>query len=56
MSLGLILIIILIIFLLGGFQRALRRLWIRLRSWRRWSHRHDSDYRSRSDVARADLN
>ena len=41
MSLGLILIIILIIFLLGEFQRALRRLWIRLRSWRRWSHRHD---------------
>ena len=56
MSLGLILVIILVIFLLGGFQRALRRLWIRLRSWRRWSHRHDSDHHSHFDAARADLN
>ena len=48
MSLGLILAIILIIFLLGGIQWTLRRLWIRVRSRRRRDHRHHSDCRGRS--------
>ena len=39
MSLGLILVIVLIIFLLGGFQRPLRRLWLRV--WSPW-HRASS--------------
>ena len=55
MSLGLILVIILIIFLLGGFSGRFGGYGYGLRSWRRRCHRHHPDHRRRSDAARADL-